>query len=162
MLLDIMNHAFLEGDQLPSAYEAVEGVSENLKVAVFHKNLENAVLRKHLLRSAATLDSVTSIRDEVVSCSLAEAVARGTVPMDVDQVNMIKAKRKTGKGGKVVRASGAGVSPKGKVRRRGARVRVTSEGVSSVTAKDTSNQTVLRRQPTRRRRTPKAHPRLTP
>ena len=125
-------------------------MSENLKVAVFHKNLEDSGLRKHLLMSAATLDSVTSIRDEVVSCSLAEAVARGTVPMDVDQVNMIKAKRKTGKGGQGCEGKWSRCESKGKGK--------TERGKG----KDTSNQTVLRRQSTRRRRTPKVHPRLTP
>ena len=62
MLLDIMSPVFREGDWLQSAFEVFEKkcrlyralsdeeVSENLKVAVVHKNLQDAELWKHLLR----------------------------------------------------------------------------------------------------------------
>ena len=112
MLLDIMSHVILEDEQQQSAvqvfmrkcrlYRALsdEEVSENLKVAVVHKNLQDAELRKHLLMSAAMLGSST--KDEVINYSLAEAAARRTAPMEVDQVNLVQGKGKnekaTGKG----------------------------------------------------------------
>ena len=102
--------AFPEGEQLQSAFEVFEKrcrlykavceeeVSENLKVVVVHKNLQDSELREHLKRSAATLDRFTSIKDEVINCSLAEAAAWGTAPMDVGQVNLVKGKGKNGNG----------------------------------------------------------------
>ena len=77
MLFDLVNHVFFEGDQLQAAFEVFEEVLENLKVVVVHKNLQGAHLLKRLLRSAATLDSFTSIKDEVSNHSTAEAAARG-------------------------------------------------------------------------------------
>ena len=80
MILDCL-HVFSEGDQLHSAFEVFEKkrrlhralsdeeVSENLKVAVVHKKLQDAELRKHLLKSAATLDGFTSIKDELINYS---------------------------------------------------------------------------------------------
>ena len=122
MLLDIMSHVFPEGgEHQQSALEVFEkkcrlyrslsneGVSETLQVAVVHRNLQDAELWKHLLRFAATLDSFSSIKDEVISCSLVEAAARGTAPMDVDQVNLVKGKRKKDKG-----EDGKGLKGKGK------------------------------------------------
>ena len=64
-----MNDVFIEADQLHSAFEVFEkkcrlyralldlAVSENLRVTVVYKNVQDAELRKHLLRSAATPDS---------------------------------------------------------------------------------------------------------
>ena len=69
-----------------------EEVSENLQVTVVHKNLQDAELRRHLLRSAATPDSFSSIKDDVINYSLAEAAARGTAPMDVNLVNLVQGK----------------------------------------------------------------------
>ena len=72
-----MNHVFPVGEQRQSASEVFEkkcrmyrapsgeAVPANLKVAVLHKNLLDIELWKHLLRSAATLDSVTSIKDDL-------------------------------------------------------------------------------------------------
>ena len=69
MFFDILSHVFPEVDQLQSASEVFEKncrlyralsneeVSENLKVAIVHKNLQDAELRKHWLRSTATLDN---------------------------------------------------------------------------------------------------------
>ena len=53
-----------------------EAVSEKIKVAVVHKNFQDAELPK-LLSFAATFDSFACIKDEVINCSLAEAEARG-------------------------------------------------------------------------------------
>ena len=96
MLLDTMSHVLLEGEKLQSAFEvnekkcilyrtlSNEEASENLEIAAVHKNLQDAQLWRHLLRSAATLDSSSSAKDEVISYSLAEAAPQGTAPMDVD------------------------------------------------------------------------------
>ena len=73
-----------------------EEVSENLKVAVVHKQLQDA-FQKQLLRSTATLGSFTSIKDEVISCSLAEAAVRRTAPLNVDQLHPVKGKGKDGR-----------------------------------------------------------------
>ena len=87
MLLDFVSHVFPLGEEQQSAFEVFERkcrlyralsneeVSENLKVAVAHKNLQDAGLWKHLLRSAATLDT-SSFKNEVINTSLAEAAAR--------------------------------------------------------------------------------------
>ena len=53
-------------------------ISENLEVAVVHKNLQDVLLQKHSLRSAATLGRFTSIKEDVIKYSLAVAAARGT------------------------------------------------------------------------------------
>ena len=94
MLFDIMDHVFRAPLKCWSCglYRALsnEEVSENLKVAV--------ELRKHLLRSAATLDSFPSIKDEVTNYSLAEAARRRTAPVNVDQVNLVRGKGKKSKG----------------------------------------------------------------
>ena len=74
-----------------------EEVSESLKVAFVHKTLQHAGLWKHLLRSAATLDSFPSIKDEVVNYGFAEAAARRTAPTDDDQVNLVECKGKMGR-----------------------------------------------------------------
>ena len=109
MLHDIMSHVFPLRAQLQSAFfeafektcrlyraHSNEEMSENLKEAVVHKNLQDVDFRKHLLRSAATLDSFPSIKDEFINHSLAEAAARITALMDVDQVNLVKGKKKEG------------------------------------------------------------------
>ena len=73
-----------------------EAVLANVKVAVVHKNLQDAEVRKHLLRSAATLHSFTSVKDAFINHCLTEAAKRGTVLMDVDLVNLVKGKGKKG------------------------------------------------------------------
>ena len=105
-----MKHVVLEGDLLQSASEVFEkkcrlyrapsdeAVSENIKVAVVHKNLQDAELQTHSLRSAATLNSFTSVKDGVINYSLADALARESTSMDAHQENLVKGKGKKGKG----------------------------------------------------------------
>ena len=81
MLFDIMRHVFFEGEQLQSAFKVYERKwsffrALKLKVAVVQKNLQNAELGMHLLRSAATLDSFTCNKNEVINNSLEEAAVR--------------------------------------------------------------------------------------
>ena len=71
--------------------------SERRGIREFHscsRALDLAELGKHLQRSAATLDSFISIKDEIISNGFAEAAERGTVPMDAEQVNLVKGKVK--------------------------------------------------------------------
>ena len=82
ILLDIMNHVLPEVISC-KMLRRVREEEQNLKVAAVHKNLQDA--GKHLLRSAVTLNSFTSIKDEVINYSLAKAAVLGTAPLDVDQ-----------------------------------------------------------------------------
>ena len=118
-----------------------EEVSESLKVAVVHKTFQDAGLWKHLLRSAATLDSFPSIKDEVVNYGLAEAAARRTAPTDDDQVNLVECKGKMGRERGRQRQEGQRL----RRRTRGPIVRVTSVGASTATGWVTSSPTVPRR-----------------
>ena len=134
--LNSCNSAFGVFERLYRALSNEE-VPENLKVAVAHKNLQDAELRKHLLRSAATLDSFPRVKDEIVNYSLAQA-AWGTAPTEVDQVNLVKGTGKKFKGKAMAKATAR------------ARLRLTFRVASTATGKDTSSPTVLRRSSTTR------------
>ena len=73
-------------------------------------NLQDAELRKHLPRPAASLGSFTSIKDEVINHSLAEAAGRGSAPMDVGLVKgkETKCKCEDGKGKKTEKGKAQG------------------------------------------------------
>ena len=62
-----------------------------------------------------------SIKDEVINYSLAEAATRGTAPVDVDEVNLVKGKGKKGKGKD-------GQDTKGKGKGRGKNEKAKGEG----------------------------------
>ena len=71
--------------------------------------------------SRHAMDRFADTRSDVVNCSLAEAAARGALPMDVDQVAVIKGNGKKGKDGRGgdngKRRCGKGQSEKGKEKR---------------------------------------------
>ena len=99
MLPDIMSHAFPGEAQLRVFLKystRSAGCTEHCRtkryprISRLHKNLQDAEFRWHLQRFAATLDCFASIEDEVINYSTGEAAFRGSAPMDVDQVNLIK------------------------------------------------------------------------